>query len=385
MKTSIKNLILAVVLMLALCSNLSASGSDSKYYLGKSKEYLLGSGDFTPEYKEMLVKVKSELRDNKDTYNWKELEEVEYPKNVYDNYPMPINSKFNKNFYDLIIIIDNDGINDDGKFDDSDAERLRGKFGNDVVKKIDENYYIKVVTWGTAFILNIYDEKKGKTKKNQEKYGKWPRYNVGSKYGVWVTIAGEIKNYFKEHPLPKGATDEEASRRVGMLLGMPETNTGRYFAEILVKPDDLFRPTRSGSIKEGVIHDLSWSNYVLDQGKGKVTKKEWQIIINEQLLKDVDDDPKLFAEPDSEDKIKFGDVTYKFPFTGLGYTLNWTILYDKPNIKLDITDKELVGMSEFGVKKDSIVIRTGKCISTLKYIAPNLSPGTVDKHDSSNI
>jgi hypothetical protein len=363
-KTSIKNLILAVALMLAFSSNLT--GSESKYYLGKSKEYLLGSGDFSQEYEDMIVKVKSELVGKKKTYHWKELEEVEYPKEVYYNYPMPINSKY-KNFYNLIIIIDNDGENDDGKFDESDTKRLTDKFGNDVVVTKEGVDYIKTVTWIPEW--------------RREDYKKGPKTIT---WDCWVTIDGEIQNYFKKHPLPTGATDKEAAKRTGMLLGMPETNTGRYFAEILVKPDDLFRPTRSGSIKEGVIHDLSWSDYVLDQGEGKVNKKEWKELINDHLVQyDGDHEegkPYVFAK-----SIEYDKFNYPFPFTGLGYTLNWTILYEKPNMKLDITDKELVGMSEFGVKKGSKVIYTGICTPTLKYIAPNLTPGIVDEHDSRSI
>ncbi len=127
---------------------------------------------------------------------------------------------------------------------------------------------------------------------------------------TWVTVAPELKNFFKVHPVSK----EYTHLRVAQLLGLPSDTEDSYFAEVWVRPQDLFRPTPDNEINDTTA----------------------------QLDFPVSVDPaykKWF-----NDNIIDSYFPKKYPWTRLGYTYDW----GNPNSH--------IGLSEFVIKNNSEII-----------------------------
>ena len=83
----------------------------------------------------------------------------------------------------------------------------------------------------------------------------WTKYDssypvgetVNTTWGdTWVTVAPEIKTFFKNHVDP----NSNLTLRVKQLLGLPPNSSNLYFVELWVNPQSLFRPTPDNEIND---------------------------------------------------------------------------------------------------------------------------------------
>jgi len=128
---------------------------------------------------------------------------------------------------------------------------------------------------------------------------------------TWVTVVPELKRFFHCAPVPAGAE----TLRVEQLLGMPAGTGNRWFAELWVLPEDLFRPCPDSEITDTVC--------VLDLPDNATDEhSDWY---NSQILQSY-----------------FEDQTS--PWTRLGYTYDWGCPVNE------------TGLSEFVIRPDSDVV-----------------------------
>jgi hypothetical protein len=155
-------------------------------------------------------------------------------------------------------------------------------------------------------------------------YSSYPAgQNVTTSWGeTWVTVAPELKSFFKTHSVSK----EYSRLRVAQLLGLPSTSKNDYFAEIWVNPRDLFRPTPDNEINDTTAQ-LDFPSSI---------------------------DPSY--EKWFNDNIIYSYYPKKYPWTRLGYTYDWGNPYSH------------IGLSEFVLKNNSKI--TVKSLQTTNdYIA----------------
>lgn len=147
----------------------------------------------------------------------------------------------------------------------------------------------------------------------------WTKYNSSYPVGqnvttywgdTWVTVAPELKNFFKAHPVSK----QYIRLRVAQLLGLPPDSKDDYFAEVWVKPQDIFRPSPDNEINDTTAQ-LDFPSSV---------------------------DPAY--EKWFNDNIIGSYFPKKYPWTRLGYTYDWGNPYSH------------VGLSEFVIKNNSEII-----------------------------
>ena len=132
--------------------------------------------------------------------------------------------------------------------------------------------------------------------------------NVTTYWGeTWVTVVPELKNFFKSHSIP----EQYVQLRVAQLLGLPSDSKDNYFAEVWVKPQDLFRPTPDNEINDTTAQ-LDFPSSV---------------------------DPAY--EKWFNDNIISSYFPKEYPWTRLGYTYDWGNQYSH------------VGLSEFVIKNNS--------------------------------
>ena len=103
---------------------------------------------------------------------------------------------------------------------------------------------------------------------------------------TWVTVAPEIKVFFKDHVNP----DANATIRAAQLLGLPANTTNSYFVELWVNPPSLFRPSPDNEITDTVATLTFPSNATTDY-------KAW---FNNNII--------------------YSYYPMKYPWTRLGYT-----------------------------------------------------------------
>ena len=77
-------------------------------------------------------------------------------------------------------------------------------------------------------------------KSNSSYYPDRGAYNTG-KYDIWVTVAPQIQERCQLYQ-PLFPTSENLALRLQQLLGLPPNGPERFFLELWVHPDDLFRP-----------------------------------------------------------------------------------------------------------------------------------------------
>ena len=128
---------------------------------------------------------------------------------------------------------------------------------------------------------------------------------------TWVTAFPEIKEFF----LNQKTDDKELTLRIEQLLGLPPESGNEWFAELWVRPEDLFRPSPDPEITDTVA-ELDFIDNATEE------HIEW---FNNNILH------SYFKEE-------------KYPWTRLGYTYDW----GNP-------DNE-TGLSEFVIKQNSEVI-----------------------------
>lgn len=152
----------------------------------------------------------------------------------------------------------------------------------------------------------------------------WTKYDksypigdtIATSWGdTWVVVPSELKEYFAEM---SNLQDSSLSFRTKQLLGLPVSTDNKYFAELWVKPQDLFRPAYVSSITE----TKETINFSVPPDSA------YLVWFNSNIIK------SYFPAPGK----------LKYPWTRLGYTYNWG---NSSNEK---------GLSEFVIKKDAKVI-----------------------------
>lgn len=131
---------------------------------------------------------------------------------------------------------------------------------------------------------------------------------------TWVTVVPEVKQQFFNYQF---LDDSSFILRNNQLLGLPIESGCTHYAEVFVKPEDLFRPSPDNEITDSVVYLNFPAN----------TDNDYKIWFNNNLKNSY-----------------FPDEGPRYPWTRLGYTYDWN-----PN-----TDE--IGVSEFVIKPNSKVI-----------------------------
>ncbi|MFZ5642872.1 MAG: hypothetical protein ACOY46_04680 [Bacillota bacterium] len=146
----------------------------------------------------------------------------------------------------------------------------------------------------------------------------WTRYpesfppgkEITTRWGdTWVTAVPELKQFVLKNEL-----SEENTLRIEQVLGLPPQSGNMWFAELWVKPDDLFRPSPDPEITDTEAC-LKFKDSVTEEHKA------W---FNNTIM-----------------FLYFGDK--KYPWTRLGYTYDW----GNPCSE--------IGLSEFVIRKGSSI------------------------------
>jgi hypothetical protein len=133
--------------------------------------------------------------------------------------------------------------------------------------------------------------------------------NVTTPWGyTWVTAVPEIQTFFKNNV----SSDANYTMRAAELLGMPADISYRYFIELWVKPDQLFRPAPDNEITDTTTQLTFPLNATDDY-------KTW---FNSNIISSY--------------------YPMKYPWTRLGYTYDWG-------------DSTHVGLSEFVLMQNATV------------------------------
>ena len=160
-------------------------------------------------------------------------------------------------------------------------------------KEINGHKYVLTVTW----TKDINNYRKNKT--------------IKTFWGdTWVTIVPEIQNWFSNN-----YKNEKLNLRTEQLLGLPKNSGYSHFIELWVRPDNLFRPSPDNEI---------WDKSAQLEFP-KNTKKSYKNWFNKNFIS------SYYSSK-------------RYPWTRLGYTYDW-----------NPTTSE-IGLSEFVIQKDSIVI-----------------------------
>ena len=141
---------------------------------------------------------------------------------------------------------------------------------------------------------------------------------------IWVTATPELKDFISKNNLSRVNT-----LRVEQLLGLPPESGYKSFAELWVRPQDLFRPTPDNEINDTGAN-LTFNDSV---------SSEYKTWFNSTIIS------------------QYYDVK-KYPWTRLGYTYDWG------------NPRSEIGLSEFVIKKGSSVI-VNSLQSNEDYIKPS--------------
>jgi len=126
----------------------------------------------------------------------------------------------------------------------------------------------------------------------------WTKYPSSYPFGgvvnttwgeTWVTVAPELKTFFKDSSVP----EENLTLRAKQLLGLPRENGNTHFVELWVRPQDLFRPSPDCEINDTV------AQLTFPENADPVYKKWFN------------------------DNIIYSYFTKQYPWTRLGYTYDW--------------------------------------------------------------
>lgn len=159
---------------------------------------------------------------------------------------------------------------------DSNLIDINEQNPNLIWKTIDNEKYLLVVTWkeDAKYYRNLPDS----------------LYNTGTR-PIWISTAPELKTRFKQF----NTTD--TVHRLNQLLGLIPTASYKYFVEIWVRPQDLFRACPDKEVTDKYCSTCDPANEDSEH-------KKW---INETRLSSY-----------------YGCKLYsQYPWTGLGYTYDW--------------------------------------------------------------
>ncbi len=155
----------------------------------------------------------------------------------------------------------------------------------------------------------------------------WDGYNgtagetMSASRDTWTVVPNELKDFLKQN---RSLTGDQLVLRLEQLYGLPPHNGKKWFAEMWVNPDDIFRPSPDPDITD---HEAE-----LDFSKcADFQYREW---FNRQR------------------DASYGENGY--PWTRLGYTYDWG------------NPKSEIGLSEFVIKSGS-PIKINSVIGTLDY------------------
>lgn len=180
---------------------------------------------------------------------------------------------------------------------------------------IDGAWYVLVASW----------------KEKSSYYPDKGTYNTGN-YDIWVTVAPQIQERCRDYRRFFNSA-VETEMRLRQLLGLQPQSGQKFFLELWVRPDDLFRPCPDNETNDTEC-DLSLPRNV------DSTYRLW--FNNLRAVQYVDCSDTLF-----------GNAGY--PWTQLGYTYDW-----------NPENPSHVGLSEFVVRRNATVWVRGK-VPTEEY------------------
>jgi len=161
----------------------------------------------------------------------------------------------------------------------------------------------------------------------------WTKYPPSYPFGgvvnttwgeTWVTVAPELKNFFKDNSVPAG----NITVRAEQLLGLPRNNGNTHFVELWVRPQDLFRPSPDCEINDTV------TQLTFPENADSAYKKWFN------------------------DNIIYSYFSKQYPWTRLGYTYDWGDPHGS------------FGLTEYVIRQNSTVI-VESVTSTVEYLHIN--------------
>jgi hypothetical protein len=161
----------------------------------------------------------------------------------------------------------------------------------------------------------------------------WTKYPSSYPFGgvvnttwgeTWVTVAPELKNFFKDNSVPAG----NITVRAEQLLGLPRNNGNTHFVELWVRPQDLFRPSPDCEINDTV------TQLTFPENADSAYKKWFN------------------------DNIIHSYFSKQYPWTRLGYTYDWGDPHGS------------FGLTEYVIRQNSTVI-VESLTSTVEYLHIN--------------
>ncbi len=149
--------------------------------------------------------------------------------------------------------------------------------------------------------------------------------NTFFSYPLFLTTVSDFNNFKQKYNL-KSLNEDQLNMRLRQLIGLPPQSQNDNFVEFWVKPEDVFRPTIDSSL------NFSRIPYNIDP----------------QYY-------KLYTEF-SKNSFTNSEITKNYPFSGLGYTWDWSP---------ESTDHH--GVTEF-VLKENREIYVRRVFSTINYL-----------------
>lgn len=156
-----------------------------------------------------------------------------------------------------------------------------------------------------------------------------PGESMQEDYEVWVTLVPEVKDMAFIAAKKKMNVDH----RLEQYLGLPPNSGHKYFVELWIKPEDLFRPAADPEVDD---HE---AKYEFSNVTKRLTTSSDYISWYENSVKS-----RYFPDPGNQ----------PYPWTRLGYTYDWHPTSNK------------IGASEFVIIEGSNII-TNAVYTTEEY------------------
>jgi len=133
---------------------------------------------------------------------------------------------------------------------------------------------------------------------------------INTSVDVWITVAPQLGEFISSN----GVSGAGCPPRIEQLLGLPPSNGKKWFAELWVRPEDLFRPSPDSEITDGI------------------AELDFPLNVSEDHM----------AWFNRLRETSYGEDGY--PWTRLGYTYDW----GNPDTE--------IGLSEFVIQTGSEVL-----------------------------
>lgn len=146
---------------------------------------------------------------------------------------------------------------------------------------------------------------------------------------IWMTLEGDIKQYFSEHHLPRD-TNEAVTNALLETLGMPDA-TGYQVLSFWVEPRFVTRPSFNPSITDNTAPDWNGTTYTFTNTSSVTADFNGIAPVHVDALGKYDRPFDSFGSAaeyenwfDAWSSASFNLAGGReFPFTGLGWTWNW--------------------------------------------------------------